>query len=85
MDFYEIQVNLVRPERCRFSSALGSYLGTLRQAGRIAGWRLLRRKLGFGHGPEFKVLVETTDLAQLDEAFQAVARVGLRSRTTTTT
>ena len=74
MDVYEIQVNL-RPgvQDIDFSDALGAYLGMLKEAGRIEGWRLLRRKLGFGSGPEFKVLVETNDLAQLDEAFHAVA------------
>ncbi len=74
MDVYEIGCNL-RPgvSDIDLSEALGSYLGALQQAGRIEGWRVLRRKLGFGAGPEFKVLIETRDLAQLDEAFRAVA------------
>lgn len=74
MDIYEIQVNL-RPgvRDIELTDALGAYLGGLRDAGRIEGWRLLRRKLGLGVGPEFKVLIETRDLAQLDEAFRAVA------------
>lgn len=74
MDVYEIGVNLRSGTRdTDFSEALGSYLGALQDAGRIERWRLLRRKLGFGTGPEFKVLIETRDMAQLDEAFRAVA------------
>ena len=74
MDVYEIEVDL-RPgiRDIEFSNALSAYLGMLKEDGRIEGWRLLRRKLGFGSGGEFKVLIETRDLAQLDEAFRDVA------------
>ena len=74
VDIYEIQVNL-RPgvSDIEFSEALAVYLGGLQDAGRIEHWRLVRRKLGFGVGPEFKVWIETMDLAQLDEAFHAAA------------
>lgn len=75
MDVYEIEVDL-RPgvRDVELVAALDAYLGRLRQDGRIEGWRLLRRKLGFGTGGEFKVLIETRDLAQLDDAFRAVSR-----------
>ena len=41
--------------------------------GRIEHWRLLRSKLGLGAVREFKVLIETRDLAQLDDAFTVVS------------
>lgn len=74
MDVYEIEVDL-RPgvRDTDFVAALDRYLGGLAADGRIESWRLLRRKLGFGAGGEFKVLIETRDLAQLDEAFRAVS------------
>lgn len=74
MDVYEIQVDLKPGVRdTELVAALDAYLGDLRADGRIESWRLLRRKLGLGAGGEFKVLIETRDLAQLDEAFRAVS------------
>ncbi len=74
MDVYEIQVDLRAGVRdTDFVAALDTYLGGLRADGRIESWRLLRRKLGLGAGGEFKVLIETRDLAQLDEAFRSVS------------
>ena len=74
MDVYELSVDL-RPgiRDTDFVAALDAYLGALVADGRIESWRLLRRKLGLGVGQEFKVLIETRDLAQLDEAFRAVS------------
>lgn len=74
MDVYEISVDL-RPgvRDLDLVQALEAYLGALAADGRIESWRLLRRKLGFGAGGEFKVLIETRDLAQLDEAFRLVS------------
>jgi hypothetical protein len=74
MDVYELSVDL-RPgvRDLDFVSALDTYLGALVADGRIESWRLLRRKLGLGQGTEFKVLIETRDLAQLDAAFQLVS------------
>ncbi len=74
VDVYEIAVDL-RPGvgDLTFASAIERYLGALQADGRIESWRLLRRKLGFGQGGEFKVLIETRDLAQLDAAFQVVS------------
>ena len=74
MDVYELSVDLRTGVRdTDFVAALDTYLGALQQDGRIESWRLLRRKLGFGSGAEFKVLIETRDLAQLDAAFQLVS------------
>ena len=74
MDVYEISVDLAPGVRdLDFVAALDRYLGGLADDGRIESWRLLRRKLGLGAGGEFKVLIETRDLAQLDEAFRSVS------------
>jgi hypothetical protein len=75
VDVYEISVDL-RPgvRDADFAAAIDTYLTMLVRNGRIESWRLLRRKLGLGAGREFKVLIETRDLQQLDEAFTAVSR-----------
>ena len=74
VDVYEISVDL-RPgvRDTEFVAALEHYLGALAADRRIESWRLLRRKLGLGAGGEFKVLIETRDLVQLDAAFTAVS------------
>jgi len=58
-----------------FSRAMARYMGQLKERGAIEGWRLTRRKLGFGPRElgEFHIVMETKDLAQLDAAFTAVA------------
>jgi hypothetical protein len=60
-------------------AALEGWLGWLRDQGRLEGWELWRRKLGLapdGLG-EFFLDIRTTDLAQLESAFQsAAARAG---------
>lgn len=77
MDLYNLWFDL-RPgvQDVEFCRALDTYLGRLRDEGRLVGWRTTRRKLGFGLEGlgEFHVVVEVTDLAQLDLAFGAAAR-----------
>ncbi|MEZ5236510.1 MAG: DUF6614 family protein [Acidimicrobiia bacterium] len=74
MDVYEISVDLKAGVRdLTFVEAVQRYLGALQADGRIESFRVLRRKLGFGAGGEFKLLIETRDLAQLDAAFTAVS------------
>jgi hypothetical protein len=74
MDVYEISADLGPGVRdVDFAAAVEAYLEVLRRDGLIESWRLLRRKLGLGEGAEFKVLIETRDLAQLDAAFTAVS------------
>jgi hypothetical protein len=74
LDVYELSVDLRAGVRdVDLVAALETYLGLLQRDGRIESWRLLRRKLGLGRGTEFKVLIETRDLAQLDAAFQLVS------------
>lgn len=55
--------------------AVGLWLGHLKDQGLIADWRLTRRKLGLGPPGlgDWHVVVEVTDLAQLDRAFALAA------------
>lgn len=76
MDVYQISCDLkpgIRDDQ--FVAALDTYLGALKVSGKIEAWRLLRRKLGLGIAAlgEFQILIETKNLAQLDEAFTAVS------------
>ena len=58
-----------------FSERVAAYMGHLKAQGLIEGWRLTRRKLGLGQPGlgEFHLMIETTDLAQLESAFAHVA------------
>jgi hypothetical protein len=61
-----------------FARSVAAYMSYLKQHGLIEGWTLSRRKLGLapaGFG-EFHLVMETKDLAQLDEAFNHVAGRG---------
>jgi hypothetical protein len=76
MDVYHIWCSLKdgREDRA-FAQAVSAYLGHFQEGGLIVGWRLLRRKLGFGpeNLGEFHVMIETRDLAQLEAAFRSAA------------
>ncbi|HEY7608899.1 MAG TPA: DUF6614 family protein [Alphaproteobacteria bacterium] len=76
MDLYHIWCDL-KPGQSDldFAEHVGRYLGKLKAEGLIAGYRLGRRKLGFGIPGlgEFHVEIETKDLAQLERAFQTVS------------
>jgi len=58
-----------------FAEHLGDYLGHLQEQGKIASWRLMRRKLGLGPKGlgEFHLMIEVENLAQLDDAFSLAA------------
>ena len=58
-----------------FSRAMERYMDHLKKNRAIEGWRLTRRKLGFGPNTlgEFHIVMETRDMAQLEKAFQLVA------------
>ncbi len=58
-----------------FVDKVNAYMEHLKQSGKIAGFRITRRKLGLGPNElgEFHIMVEITDLAQLDSAFEHVA------------
>ncbi|MBI1361821.1 MAG: hypothetical protein GC155_16215 [Alphaproteobacteria bacterium] len=76
MDVYHIWCDLRdgREDKA-FAAAVAAYLDHHKAGGRIVGWRLLRRKLGLGPDGmgEFHIMIETTDMAQLDKAFRAAA------------
>ena len=76
MDIYHIWCNL-KPGvgDSTFIEKAEAYLGHLREEELIAGFRITRRKLGLGPGhlPQFHLMVEVDDLAQLDRAFGLVA------------
>jgi hypothetical protein len=58
-----------------FSEHLSRFLDHLKDQGKIDGYRLARRKLGFGPAGlgEFHVAIEVDNLAQLDDAFNLAA------------
>lgn len=76
MDAYTIWFDLKDSHRdLELCKALEAYLGALAGKGLIEGYRLRRCKLGFnaaGLG-EFMLQIETQNLSQLENAFQAVA------------
>lgn len=76
MDIYQVWCDL-KPgiSDVQFSDRLAAYMGQLKSAGLIEGWRLTRRKLGLGPSDlgEFHIAIEIKDLSQLENAFQRVA------------
>ena len=76
MDLYHIWCDLAPGMKDMvFVDAVRAYLGRLQAENAIAGFRLTRCKLGLSPPEmgEFHIIVETTDLAQLDRAFKAAA------------
>ncbi len=77
MDIYHIWCNLKDGVKdTDFCDRTAAYLGHLRDQDLIADFRITRRKLGLGpdHLPEFHIMIHVADLAQLDRAFNLVAR-----------
>ncbi|HVW28306.1 MAG TPA: DUF6614 family protein [Polyangiaceae bacterium] len=77
MDVYHIWFDL-KPgtSDTQFVERLNAYLGHLVAEEKIRSFRVTRKKLGLGP-PElgdFHVTIEVTDLAELDKAFNHVAR-----------
>jgi hypothetical protein len=79
MDLYHIWCDL-KPgvSDLEFCESVERYLGRLEERGEIEGFRITRRKLGLGFEGlrEFHIMVEASDLAQLERAFQDVAARG---------
>jgi len=76
MDLYHIWCDLKPGVRdVALVEAAQKYLGYLKSEGLVEGWRLTRRKLGFGAPGlgEFHLMIETNSLAQLEQAFGHVA------------
>ncbi|MCB1742507.1 MAG: hypothetical protein KDK91_19185 [Gammaproteobacteria bacterium] len=75
MDIYHVWCNpkpgVSDVELC---DRLDTYLDHLREHGHIEGFRITRRKLGLGPSslPEFHIMLEVRDLAQLEQAFRLV-------------
>jgi hypothetical protein len=76
MDYYHSWFDLKPGVRdAEFARSAARYMEHLKENGLIEGWRLTRRKLGFGPREigEFHIVMETKDLTQLDAAFNHVA------------
>ena len=76
MDVYHIWFNLKEGvQDVEFTDAVQAYLGHLKKADQIAGFRITRRKLGLGPPilPEWNILIEFEDMAQMDRAFGNVS------------
>jgi hypothetical protein len=76
MDLYHVWCDL-KPgvSDLKFAESASRYLEHLKSQGLIQGWRLTRRKLGLGVAAlgDFHLIIETSDLSQLEQAFQHVA------------
>lgn len=76
MDIYHVWCDLKEGTTdTAFSDALTRFLGALQEQNKIASWRLTRCKLGLttNNLPEWHIMIETHDLAQLDTAFRTLA------------
>jgi hypothetical protein len=76
MDLYHTWFDLKSGVKdVEFARSMARYMGHLKEKGAIEGWRLSRRKLGFGPRDlgEFHIVIETRDMAQLDAAFNLVS------------
>ena len=79
MTYYEIWFNLKDSSKdLEFCERLAAYLGLMEKGNLIEGYRLKRRKLGFGPPSlgEFNLTIEVNDMAQLEKAFQLAASRG---------
>jgi hypothetical protein len=76
MDLYHVWFDAADGVKdTELADAMERYFGALAKEGRLASWRITRRKLGLGHPalPEWHVILEFEGLAQLDLAFGAAA------------
>lgn len=79
MDTYHAWFDLRNTAKdLEFSKRVDAFLGHLKETGRIEGYRLSRRKLGFGPAElgEFHLAIEVKNLSQLDDAFLHAATRG---------
>ena len=76
MDIYHIWFNLKDGVRdTEFAQNVHAYLGHLKEQGSLVGYRITRRKLGLGPPqlPEWNIIIEFENLAQMDRAFNRAA------------
>jgi hypothetical protein len=79
MDYYHAWFNLKNSGAdLDFTEKVHAFLGHLEERKMIEGYRLTRRKLGFGPSDlgEFHITIELKDLTQLDHAFLHAATRG---------
>ncbi len=75
MDVYHIWFNLKPGVRdLEFAESVQAYLGHLKEAKHIAGYRVTRRKLGLGPPqlPEWHITLEFQNMAQMDDFHHSV-------------
>jgi len=76
MNTYHMWFNIRESRKdLELAAAVKAYLDYLKSRGLIEGWNLSRKKFGFGPSVlgEFHCVVQTKNLAQLDDAFSLVA------------
>lgn len=76
MDYYQIWCNLKESQKdLEFCEHVSNYLGYLQNQGKLIGFTIARRKLGWGPAElgEFNITIMTDNMAQLEEAFRHVA------------
>jgi hypothetical protein len=76
MDIYHIWCSLKDGVKdLEFTDAAQRYFAYLKEDGRLQAYRITRRKLGLGpsHLPEFHLMLEFENLAQMDSAFEHVS------------
>ena len=76
MQYYQIWCNLRDSHRdLEFCGNVRAYLGYLKDAGKLEGFTITRRKFGFGPDGlgEFNITIATRNMEQLDAAFSTVA------------
>ena len=76
MTIYHIWCNLKEGVKdLEFADAVKNYFEHLKNNGQVRGYRLTRRKLGLGpaHLPEFHIMLDFVDMAQMDTAFTSVS------------
>ena len=76
MNYYTCGIDLKDDAKAvAFAVAVEAWMTLLQSQGKIEGWRLCRRKLGFGapRARDFQLEVAVTDMTQLDLAFRFTA------------
>ena len=76
MNLYRCAIDLKDDAKAvAFAAAIDAWMTHLKNAGVILGWRLCRRKLGFGapQARDFLLEIDVEDLSQLDQAFRFTA------------
>lgn len=77
MNYNDIWCNIRDSHQAdKFAQAVADYLNRLKEKECIAGWKLTRRKFGFGPPElgEFHVQIAFEDLAQMDKSFFEVIK-----------